>query len=55
MNKNTAVANLVTIGGVTVMLAIAGFSLPVSLGILGITTVGCGYVTMKEGTNHEDK
>ena len=48
MNKNTGIANGVTILGVTGMLIIAGFSLPVSLAILGATTVGCGYLTVKQ-------
>ena len=47
--NNTTVANLVTIGGVTLMLGIAGFSLPISLAVLGATTVGCAYLTSKEG------
>jgi hypothetical protein len=47
--NNTTVANLATIGGVTLMLGIAGFSLPISLAILGVTTAGCAYLTYKEG------
>lgn len=48
MNKNTTIANGVTILGVTGMLIIAGFSLPVSLSILGSTTAGCVYLTAKQ-------
>lgn len=47
--NNTTVANLVTIGGVTLATVIAGFTLPVSLGIIGATTMGCAYLTYKEG------
>jgi hypothetical protein len=47
--NNTTVANLATIGGVTLMLGIAGFSLPISLAILGVTTAGCAYLTYTEG------
>ena len=46
--NNTMIANIVTIGGVTAMLGIAGFSLPISLTILGVTTLGCGYLTIKD-------
>lgn len=46
--NNTTVANLVTIGGVTLATIIAGFTLPVSLGIIGATTMGCAYLTYKE-------
>ena len=49
MKENkTMVANLITIGGVTLMLGVAGFTLPVSLTILGATTLGCGYLTTKD-------
>lgn len=49
MKENkTMVANLITIGGVTAMLSIAGFSLPISLAILGATTLGCSYLTIKD-------
>lgn len=49
MKENkTMVANLTTMGGVTLMLGIAGFSLPISLAILGVTTLGCAYLTTKD-------
>lgn len=48
MTKNTTLANIITIGGVTLMLGIAGFSLPVSLAFIGATTLGCAYLTKKE-------
>lgn len=44
-------ANAVTLAGVTGMLVIAGLSLPVSLAIIGATTVGCGYLTVKHNEN----
>lgn len=47
--NNTTVANLVTIGGATLCSMIAGFSLPVSLGVVGATIMGCAYLTYKEG------
>lgn len=47
--NNTTVANLATIGGITVATIIAGFSFPVSLSIIGATTLGCAYLTYKEG------
>lgn len=46
--NNTQIANLVTIGGVSVMLGIAGFTLPISLTVLGATTLGCAYLTTKK-------
>lgn len=46
--NNTQIANLVTIGGVSVMLGIAGFALPISLTVLGATTLGCAYLTTKK-------
>ena len=47
--NNTTVANLVTVGGITIATMIAGFSFPVSLSIIGATTLGCAYLTYKEG------
>lgn len=44
MNKkqiSTTGANILTISGVIAMLAIAGFSFPVSGAILGGTVIGC--------------
>lgn len=48
MMNNTTVANLVTVGGITLATMIAGFSFPVSLSIIGATTIGCAYLTYKE-------
>ena len=44
-------ANLITIGGVSAMLLIAGLPLTPSIGILGFTVLGCKYLTDK----HNDK
>lgn len=52
MNKNKisiASANVLTIGGVGAMLAIAGLSLPVSGVIMAYTVAGCYYLSKKEG------
>ena len=52
MNKKTisvAGANILTIGGVGTMLAIAGLSLPVSGVIMLYTLVGCYHLSNKEG------
>ena len=48
MDKNTIIANSVTIIGVGLCLAIA--QLPVSwcIGIMAATGLGCGYLTNKE-------
>ena len=51
MNKNTLIANTTTILGVAGMLAIAGFSLPVSAAILATTTAGCISLTKREGVS----
>ena len=48
MNKKTisvASANVLTIGGVGVMLAIAGLSLPVSATIMAYTVAGCCHLS----------
>lgn len=47
--NNTTVAILSTIGGITLATIIAGFSYPVSMGIIAATTIGCAYLTYKEG------
>ena len=52
MTKNTVIADIVTIAGVTACTAIAGFSLPISLGIIAATAVGCGYLSAKEEKKH---
>ena len=52
MNKkriSVAGANILTIGGVGAMLAIAGLSLPVSGVILTYTVAGCYHLSKKEG------
>lgn len=48
MNKNTTIANVVTIGGVGLCLGIAQLPLIASVGIMALTTVGCGYLTIKD-------
>ena len=51
MNKKTisvAGANILTIGGVGAMLAIAGLSLPVSGTIMAYTAAGCYCLSKKE-------
>ena len=51
MNKKTisvASANILTIGGVGAMLAIAGLSLPVSGTIMAYTVAGCYCLSKKE-------
>ena len=51
MNKKTisvASANILTIGGVGAMLAIAGLSLPVSGTIMAYTAAGCYCLSKKE-------
>ena len=48
MNKNTMIANGVTVGGVAICLAIAQFPLAVSISVLGATVVGCVYLTKKD-------
>lgn len=52
MISNTE-ANLISIGSVTVMTIIAGFSLPVSLGFIGVTTAGAAYLTIREGRKNK--
>ena len=48
MNKNTVIANGVTIGGVAICLAIAQLPLVATISILGATVVGCVYLTNKD-------
>ena len=48
MNKNTMIANGVTVGGIGLCLAIAQFPLVVSISVLGATVVGCVYLTNKD-------
>ena len=49
MNKNTMIANGVTVGGIGLCLAIAQLPLAATISILGATVVGCVYLTNKEG------
>ena len=48
MNKNTVMANVVTIGGIGLCLGIAQLPLIPSIGILAATTAGCAYLTAKD-------
>ena len=48
MNKNTVMANVVTIGGVGLCLAIAQLPLIASVGIMAATAGGCAYLTAKD-------
>ena len=48
MNKYTVLANVVTIGGVGLCLAIAQLPLIASIGIMAATTGGCAYLTAKD-------
>ena len=48
MNKNTIIANGVTIGGIALCLAIAQLPAAASIAIMCATAVGCGYLTNKE-------
>ena len=45
---STAGANIITIGGVATMLAIAGLSLPVSSVIMAYTVAGCYNLSRKQ-------
>ena len=48
MNKNTMIANGVTVGGIGLCLAIAHLPLVASISILGATVAGCVYLTNKD-------
>ena len=48
MNKNTTIANVVTIGGIGLCLGIAQLPLIASIGIMAATTAGCAYLTGKD-------
>ena len=48
MDKNTMIANGITVGGIGVCLAIAELPLVVTISILGATVVGCVYLTKKD-------
>ena len=43
--KNTVIANITTILGISICLLIAGFNMWTSLLILGETVIGCAYLT----------
>lgn len=45
---STAGANIITIGGVATMLAIAGVSLPVKIAIMIYTVAGCYNLSKKQ-------
>ena len=45
---STTGANIITIGGVATMLAIAGLSLPVSGVIMAYTVAGCCHLSKKQ-------
>ena len=49
MNKNTMIANITTIGGVALCLAIAQLPLAFNIVVMSATGVGCEYLTNKEG------
>ena len=48
MNKNTMIANGVTVGGIGLCLAIAQFPLIPTVGILTCTVTCCIYLTKKD-------
>ena len=48
MNRNTVIANGVTIGGIGLCLAIAQLPLVATISILGATVVGCVCLTKKD-------
>ena len=48
MNKNTMIANGVTVGGIMLCLARAQLPLVATISILGATVAGCVYLTNKD-------
>ena len=48
MDKNTMIANGITIGGIGLCLAIAQLPLVATISILGATVAGCAYLTNKD-------
>ena len=48
MNRNTVIANGVTVGGIGLCLAIAQLPLVATISILGATIAGCVYLTNKD-------
>ena len=51
-SEKTTLANGISLAGITGMLAIAGFSLPVTLGFLSATVAGLTVLTIRE--NHKE-
>ena len=47
MDKNTVIANVVTVGGIGLCLAIAQLPFWYSVAVLAATGVGCTYLTNK--------
>ena len=47
MNRNTMIANGITVGGIGLCLAIAQLPLVATISILGATVAGCVYLTNK--------
>ena len=48
MNKNTMIANIVTIGGIGPCVAIAALPVWFSLLVMGVTVAGSVYLTKKD-------
>lgn len=48
MDKNTMIANSITVGGIGLCLAIAQLPLVATISILGATVAGCVYLTNKD-------
>ena len=48
MNRNTMIANGITVGGISLCLAIAQLPLVATVSILGATVAGCVYLTNKD-------
>ena len=48
MNKNTIIANVVTIGGIGLCLAIAALPVWFSILVMVSTVAGCVYLTKKD-------
>lgn len=47
MNKNTVIANITTVGGIGLALAIAQYPLMANVLVMSITGAGCAYLTRK--------
>lgn len=48
MNRNTMIANGVTVGGIGLCLAIASLPIWFNILVMGSAVVGCCYLTKKE-------